>query len=144
MELQLPWVSLGTAPNTVREYLSDHYAAMVYRRMRVHGKTSQVAGRVAMTLRQRMRTGKFVVPPIGVHDERQKLTGKCVYCNGPGTSVDHLIPRLAGGPDSADNLVTACKSCNSSKGGRDLYDWASRQEFFPLGVTRRYLVLAWR
>ena len=81
---------------------------------------------------------------MGVHDERQKLTGKCIYCDAPGTSIDHLIPRLAGGPDSADNLVTACKSCNSSKAGHDLYDWADRQGFFPLVVTRRYLVLACR
>jgi len=56
---------------------------MVYRRMQVHGKTSRDATKAAMTQRQRMRAGKFVIPPIGVRDERQKLTGKCVYCGSP-------------------------------------------------------------
>ena len=128
----------------MREYLSDHYAAFVYRRMRVHGATSKVATAVAMGLRHRLRCRKSVIRPIGVRDERKKLASKCIYCDGAANSVDHLIPRLAGGPDSADNLVTACKSCNSSKGGRDLYDWADQQRYFPLVATRRYLVLAWR
>ena len=82
--------------------------------------------------------------PIGVRDERRKFEGKCIYCGGLATSVDHLIPRMARGPDSADNLVAACRSCNSSKGARDLFDWAARKRFFPLIATRRYLVLAWR
>lgn len=46
--------------------------------------------------------------------------GRCRYCgriDGP-MSVDHVTPRIQGGGDAADNLVTACKSCNSRKGGR--------------------------
>ena len=58
--------------------------------------------------------------------------------------MDHLIPRLRQGPDSADNLVPACRWCNSSKGGRDVLKWGTSKGFFPLPVLRRYLVLAWR
>lgn len=43
---------------------------------------------------------------------------ECQYC---GTSrdltLDHLIPRSKGGRSIWTNLVTACKSCNSKKGG---------------------------
>jgi len=28
-----------------------------------------------------------------------------------------------GGPDAADNAVSVCKSCNSRKGSRRLYEW---------------------
>ena len=54
--------------------------------------------------------------------------------------LDHLIPRMRGGPDSPENLVTACRSCNSSKGGRDMLEWMERKNRFPpLLLLRRYI-----
>ena len=113
-------------------------------RMRLKGVSSGVAASVALKQRKRVRAGVGGMSRIGVKDERLKLEGKCLYCGRGANSVDHLIPRLLGGPDSADNLVAACAGCNSSKGARDLFDWAERKGFFPLDATRRYLVLAWR
>ncbi len=49
----------------------------------------------------------------------------CVYCNarlGRGTVTrDHVIPRAAGGPSSADNLVPSCAPCNVRKGCKPLW-----------------------
>jgi hypothetical protein len=44
----------------------------------------------------------------------------CRYCGSvdDSLSVDHVVPRCQGGGDGADNLVLACKPCNSRKGGR--------------------------
>jgi 5-methylcytosine-specific restriction endonuclease McrA len=42
----------------------------------------------------------------------------CQMCGGEGNSVDHILPRSAGGADHDWNLQTLCRSCNSSKGGR--------------------------
>ena len=45
--------------------------------------------------------------------------GCCQMCGTEERlSVDHIIPRVAGGTDSLDNLQVLCSSCNSSKGGR--------------------------
>ncbi|MDD2474930.1 MAG: hypothetical protein PHI32_03350 [Dysgonamonadaceae bacterium] len=42
----------------------------------------------------------------------------------------------------ADNLVFACRSCNSSKGKKDLMEWMEyRGQFLPLMIIRRYLKL---
>lgn len=74
---------------------------------------------------------------------------ECAYCGrGPCDkrnrqqaavilTLDHLIPRSEGGANSADNLVTACLRCNSSRGDRD---W---REFAPGGAQERieFLVL---
>jgi 5-methylcytosine-specific restriction endonuclease McrA len=43
---------------------------------------------------------------------------KCQYCGGPAETVDHLVPRSRGGAHSWENVVAACKSCNSKKRDR--------------------------
>ena len=96
-----------------------------------------------MRQRRRMLRGETRPRAVDARDERKKLTGRCAYCGERATGIDHLIPRLADGPDSADNLVPACRSCNSSKGAQDVCVWARRHGFLPLDVLRRYLVLAW-
>ncbi len=79
-------------------------------------------------------------------DVRDMPNDRCVYCGTvppPKLHGDHLIPRSRGGPESGDNLVWACRSCNSSKCARDMLDWyASRGQFPPLLLLRRYLKLA--
>jgi 5-methylcytosine-specific restriction endonuclease McrA len=42
----------------------------------------------------------------------------CAYCGEPANEVDHIQPRVIGGTDDLDNLVAACRRCNSSKGKR--------------------------
>jgi hypothetical protein len=41
----------------------------------------------------------------------------CAYCGREATTVDHIIPASLGGDAHPSNLVAACISCNSSKGG---------------------------
>ena len=45
----------------------------------------------------------------------------CRYCgaragDGAVLEIDHVLPRVLGGSDKAENLVTACVACNSGKG----------------------------
>jgi 5-methylcytosine-specific restriction endonuclease McrA len=44
----------------------------------------------------------------------------CQYCGRTDAdlTLDHVIPRRLGGEHSWENLVTACRNCNHSKGGR--------------------------
>jgi len=77
------------------------------------------------------------------YDERLKMTvpQACYYCGDKDNlTVDHLIPRIRGGPDEADNLIWACHSCNSSKQGRDMLQWMNAKGDFPsILLLRRYL-----
>lgn len=46
----------------------------------------------------------------------------CHYCGSPDLlTMDHIIPRSKGGSDCASNLLSACQSCNASRGNKD-YD----------------------
>lgn len=45
--------------------------------------------------------------------------GQCVYCGSvENLCIDHAFPIDQGGTDDSDNLVCACKRCNSGKAGR--------------------------
>jgi len=56
--------------------------------------------------------------------ERDKWT--CTYCGTTDPDqwhCDHITPLCRGGSNEPDNLTTACRTCNSSKGGRSLSEW---------------------
>lgn len=55
---------------------------------------------------------------------------KCVYCKADATSLDHIIPRFKSGSNSRNNLVPACRACNTNKASTKMEDWYLQQEFF--------------
>lgn len=46
---------------------------------------------------------------------------ECVYCGSQDNlTLDHVKPKSRGGKNTWKNLVTACKSCNQTKGDKPL------------------------
>ncbi|GIV59160.1 HNH endonuclease [Rhodocaloribacter litoris] len=44
---------------------------------------------------------------------------RCQYCGSrERLTIDHILPRSRGGPDTWENLVAACVPCNNRKGNR--------------------------
>lgn len=67
----------------------------------------------------------------------------CQYCGskeGKNMTVDHVIPKSMGGESSWENLVCACKSCNSRKRGRS--PQAARMKL--LSRPKRPKLIPWR
>ncbi len=46
----------------------------------------------------------------------------CQYCGAPAENLDHIVPRSRGGEHSWENVVAACRRCNSRKENRRLED----------------------
>jgi 5-methylcytosine-specific restriction endonuclease McrA len=42
----------------------------------------------------------------------------CQYCGARAESIDHIIPRSRGGTHTWENVVAACRRCNSRKENR--------------------------
>src|SRR5690625_2346587 len=87
-------------------------------------------------------------PASLVRDDVEKLRRGdiCAYCDTVGrTTSDHILPKSRGGPDTGDNIVRSCRSCNSRKGSKDLFEcYATRgaEAFPPLFLVRTYLKLS--
>lgn len=133
---------------TVGESLLWSHANLAMAHAAVEAKASNYT-RVHYMIRARLfaglSSGKMQVGAL-VEDERLKmiLPQACCYCGGrQRLAADHLISSKRGGANTGENLVWACTRCNSSKGAADVLEWlASRKQFPPLLLLRRYLKLA--
>jgi hypothetical protein len=70
------------------------------------------------TIRHRFRAGIFA------HWAHQ-----CAYCSQPADTLDHVVPRSAGGLTVAENLVPACRRCNGAKSSADWREWFTAQSW---------------
>jgi 5-methylcytosine-specific restriction endonuclease McrA len=71
-----------------------------------------------------VRLSHFVrVPHEGVASVNRRTVfardgHRCQYCGSPAESIDHVIPRSRGGRHAWDNVVAACRRCNTRKEDR--------------------------
>lgn len=66
---------------------------------------------------------------------------ECVYCgedNKKLLTLDHVVPQSKGGPNSWNNLVTACKKCNGEKSDLTLEEYGKP---IPKPQRPHYLML---
>lgn len=45
-------------------------------------------------------------------------SSRCQYCGRPAENLDHVLPRSRGGSHTWENVVAACRRCNSHKRDR--------------------------
>lgn len=58
----------------------------------------------------------------------------CQYCGGTAENVDHVVPRSRGGQHAWENVVAACRRCNSRKENRAPHEAGlnlMREPFIP-------------
>lgn len=68
----------------------------------------------------------------------------CEYCQSTeNLSWDHIIPRAKGGPYTGENGVWECRSCNSSKGCKGIYELygLGKKDEIPRLIAGKYLKL---
>lgn len=66
--------------------------------------------------------------------QRQIQKEVCYYCRRPTPAreltMDHVVPLIRGGRSSRNNIVAACKECNSKKRYLLPWEWAEYLEGF--------------
>ncbi len=135
--------------NVVKDLLFYSYSNLAMAHMAVE-KRQQKYGTYNFMVRAKLfkglKDGTMNIRSL-FDDEKIKLqTGNiCNYCGSEfNLSLDHVFPQKFGGKDNIENLILACKSCNSSKGKKDLMTWMySKNQYLPLMVIRRYLKLVY-
>jgi len=94
---------------------------------------------------QRRRTKKKSLPATLTDEQWDKCCDyfdhSCAYCGKKTSELaqEHFVPLDDGGEYSRDNIITACKRCNSSKNNKSFFDWYPRQKFYSKGREKDIL-----
>jgi HNH endonuclease len=131
---------------TVKEKIAWGYANLAGFQVLLNGAKKPAHFMVHAKLFRGLCDGAMKVTSL-YSDERSKMFSdpRCAYCwTMEAKTADHLLPRIEGGSDASANLVKACRTCNSSKGKKDVFAWFREKEVFPpIDVMQRYMKLAW-
>ena len=76
----------------------------------------------------KFKNGKQMISDLYLQNKIKLRAGDlCFYCGAEipkeELTADHVFPRIKGGTNDMDNIIFVCKSCNSSKGKKDLLEW---------------------
>lgn len=62
---------------------------------------------------------------------KESFDYKCAYCGSrEDLTLDHIVPKCAGGTDETRNLISCCSECNKSKSHENWKSWYKRQSFY--------------
>ncbi|MEG3435954.1 HNH endonuclease [Pannus brasiliensis CCIBt3594] len=91
--------------------------ASTYREVKAANFVLQVPDTIRLTARSLERFWK--PPAVNRREVLKRDKYRCQYCGSRSNlTLDHIFPRSRGGRNTWENLVTACESCNGSKGDR--------------------------
>jgi hypothetical protein len=91
---------------------------------RQSGDRSSITVHSIIAVKHSQRGPRYLrsIPPLNNHELFRRDGNLCMYCGDEfsegGLTRDHVVPLSRGGRDVWSNVVSACKSCNTRKGGR--------------------------
>lgn len=133
-----------SAVKTIRDLIYWQYAKIISESARA-GKKNYA---FVMDRFKKLQSGEIEWSgSIREYIKERETPNQCIYCGSTNElSYDHLIAQSRGGPDIPDNVVMACKSCNSSKGDKGVYEWfeLDRRYELPRIAEGKYLKLLYK
>lgn len=64
-------------------------------------------------------------------DIKNTFDNRCCYCGKERPlAQEHFVAQSKGGEYTLDNIVPSCKSCNSSKGDKDFFEWYPTYKYY--------------
>lgn len=99
-----------------------------------HAETFQIEAPSVVRLRYFVKVPFRAQAPLTRRAVFARDDWKCQYCASPAENLDHVVPRSKGGEHTWENVVAACRRCNSKKENRMAEDAGlrlARRPFAP-------------
>lgn len=65
------------------------------------------------------------------NETKEYFNNRCVYCGKEKSlAQEHFVPLSKGGEYTHNNIIPACRSCNSSKNNKDFFEWYPQQPYY--------------
>ena len=136
---------------TVRQLIYWEYAKLIAKAAGFHNNYGFIVSRYKKLDSDEMKWSSSVRD----HEKELDQGWQCTYCGSKtNLSTDHIIPTSHAGVDpriiklldSSDNCVCACRTCNSSKGDKDIFEWYGKDKMddIPNLALSKFLKLAYQ
>jgi 5-methylcytosine-specific restriction endonuclease McrA len=99
-----------------------------------HAETFQMEAPSVVRLRYFVKVPFRAQAPLTRRAVFARDDWKCQYCASQAENLDHVVPRSKGGEHTWENVVAACRRCNSKKENRMAEDAGlrlARRPFAP-------------
>lgn len=127
-------LAVVTARRAVVLVLKEKAEVVVSNGLVFHAETFQMEAPSVVRLRYFVKVPFREQAPLTRRAVFARDDWKCQYCASPAENLDHVVPRSKGGEHTWENVVAACRRCNSKKENRMAEDAGlrlARRPFAP-------------
>jgi len=122
-------------PEQIRAYMKI-YAAENLARRRIYQARTRKNNKAQRREAQRVRRSSRAATREQIKRLFERAQGLCVYCGKQAAlELDHILAVSLGGKNRGRNMLPCCRSCNGSKGIKDVADWVY-EKHGVLGLAR--------
>jgi 5-methylcytosine-specific restriction endonuclease McrA len=111
-------LAVVSARRAVVLVLKDKADVVVSNGMVFHSERLQLEAPSVVRLRYFVKVPYRAQAPLTRRGVFARDNWTCQYCGAPAENLDHVVPRSGGGEHSWENVVAACRRCNSKKENR--------------------------
>lgn len=115
-------LAVVSAKRAVVLVLKDKADVLVSNGLVFHSERLEIEAPSVLRLRQFVRVPYRAQAPLTRRAVFARDGWTCQYCGAPAENLDHVVPRSRGGAHTWDNVVAACRRCNSRKENRLIED----------------------
>lgn len=127
-------LAVVTAKRAVVLVLKDRAEVLVSNGFVFHSEHLVIEAPVVVKLRRFVRVPYRAQAPLTRRAVFARDDWRCQYCGAAAENLDHVVPRSRGGEHSWENVVAACRRCNSRKENRLVHEAGlrlARRPFAP-------------
>ncbi len=99
-------------------WLSNKVDVLEHRDSAIRGANLTLQAPSVIRLRYYVKVPHHRIAPLSRKAVFARDAGRCQYCGRPADTIDHVLAKSRGGPHCWENVVAACRECNSRKGDR--------------------------
>jgi 5-methylcytosine-specific restriction endonuclease McrA len=125
-------LAVVSARRAVVLVLKDKAEVVVANGMVFHSERSSIEAPWVVRLRYFVKVPYRAQAPLTRRAVFARDGWTCQYCGSPAENLDHVVPRYKGGLHTWENVVAACRRCNSRKENRQPEDAGLRLARHPV------------
>jgi 5-methylcytosine-specific restriction endonuclease McrA len=127
-------LAVVTAKRAVVLVLKERAEALASNGLVFHSEHLTIEAPSVVKLRRFVRVPYRAQAPLTRRAVFARDEWRCQYCGAAAENLDHVVPRSRGGEHSWENVVAACRRCNSRKENRLFHEAGlrlARRPFAP-------------